>query len=68
MRPYRTGAQTRYELLVRLVSIPKYRKPPDKVVRTRVRDVLRKIAFEHELRIVSGKVGSDLVHMLVSHR
>jgi len=37
-------------------------------VRTRVRDVLRKIAFEHDLRVVSGKVGSDHVHMLVSYR
>ena len=68
MRQYRTGAHTRYELLVHLVWIPKYRKKLDVAVRTRVRDVLRKIAFEHDLRIVSGKVGSDHVHMLVSYR
>jgi putative transposase len=53
---------------VHLVWIPKYRKKLDVAVRTRVRDVLRKIAFEHDLRIVSGKVGSDHVHMLVSYR
>jgi putative transposase len=53
---------------VHIVWIPKYRKKLDESVRKRVRDVLRKIAFEHDLRIVSGKVASDHVHMLVSYR
>lgn len=37
-------------------------------VSVRVRDVLRKIAYEHDLRIISGKVASDHVHMFVSYR
>ena len=68
MRNYRVGAHTKFELLVHLVWIPKYRKKLPKDVRTRVRDVLRKIAYEHDLRVVSGKVASDHVHMLISYR
>jgi putative transposase len=68
VRQYRTGVHTKYELLVHLVWIPKYRKKLQKPVRVRVRDVLRKIAYEHDLRVVSGKVASDHVHMLVSYR
>ena len=68
MRQYRTGAHTRYELLVHLIWTPKYRKNVPKAVRVRVRDVLRKVAYEHDVRIVSGKVASDHVHMLVSYR
>ena len=69
MRQYRTGAHTKHDLKVHLVWIPKYRR---KLlvgrVALRVRDVLRKIAFEHDIRIVSGKVSSDHVHMFVSYR
>jgi putative transposase len=68
VRQYRTGAHTKHELLVHLVWIPKYRKKLQKAVRVRVRDVLRKIAYEHDLRILSGKVSSDHVHMLVAYR
>jgi putative transposase len=52
-----------------LVWIPKYRK---KVlvgpVALRVRDLLRQIAMEHEVHILSGKVARDHVHVLVSYR
>ena len=52
-----------------LVWVPKYRK---KVlvgaVATRVRDVIRQIATEHELTILSGKVARDHVHVFVSYR
>jgi putative transposase len=52
-----------------LVWIPKYRK---KVltgeVALRVRDVLRQIALEHELAILSGKVASDHIHILVGYK
>ena len=49
--------------------IPKYRKPVlvgD--VAIRVRDVIRQIAMEHELEIISGKVARDHVHVFVSYR
>ena len=69
MRHYRIGAHTKFDLKVHLVWVPKYRK---KVlvgdVAVRVRDLLRQIAMEHEVQILSGKVSSDHIHMLVSYR
>ena len=52
-----------------LVWIPKYRKPVlTGEVAIRVRDLIRQIAAEHELEIVSGKVARDHVHVFVSYR
>ncbi len=52
-----------------LIWIPKYRKPVlTGALAVRVRDILRRVAFEHELTIFSGKVARDHVHVLVSHR
>jgi putative transposase len=49
--------------------VPKYRKPVlTGEVAIRVRDLLRQIAMEHELEIVSGKVARDHVHLFVSYR
>ena len=52
-----------------MVWIPKYRK---KVlygdVAVRARDLLRKIAMEHDLIIISGKVAKDHVHVFLSYR
>ncbi len=49
---------------VHLVWIPKYRKAVlTGEVALRVRDLLRQIAAEHELEIVSGKVARDHVHL-----
>lgn len=36
-------------------------------VAIRVRDLLRQIAAEHELEIVSRKVSGDHIHMFVAH-
>ena len=69
MRRYQLGAHTKSDLKVHLIWIPKYRK---KVlvgpVAVRARDVLRQIAMEHELDIITGKVASDHVHMFISYR
>ncbi|XCN72838.1 MAG: IS200/IS605 family transposase [Candidatus Electrothrix aestuarii] len=69
MRRYRIGAHTKTDLKAHLVWIPKYRK---KVltgeVAVRTRDILRRIAMEHEFDIISGKVASDHAHMFVSYR
>jgi putative transposase len=55
-------------LKVHLVWVPKYRKPVlTGDVAIRVRDLLRQIAMEHELEIVSGKVARDHVHLFVSY-
>lgn len=49
--------------------IPKYRKPLlTGVVAVRLRDLIRQIAMEHELTIISGKVARDHVHLFVSYR
>jgi len=51
------------------VWIPKYRK---KVltgeIAIRVRDLIRQIAMEHEISILSGKVACDHIHVLVAYR
>ena len=53
MRHYRHGAHTKSDLKVHIVWIPKYRK---KVlvgdVAVFIRDLLRKIAMEHDLIII----------------
>jgi putative transposase len=63
------GAHTKSDLKVHLVWIPKYRKAVlTGEVAIHVRDLLRQIAAEHELEIMSGKVARDHVHLLVSYR
>ncbi len=37
-------------------------------VAIRTRDILRQIAVEHEIDIITGKVSSDHVHIFVSYR
>ena len=68
MRHYKLGAHTKTDLKVHLVWIPKYRK---RVlvgqVAIRARDILRQIALEHELDILTGKVSVDHVHMFVAY-
>ena len=69
MRRYKIGAHTKTDLKVHLIWIPKYRK---KVltgqVAIRTRDILRQIAMEHELDVISGKVSADHVHMFIGYR
>jgi len=69
MRMYRTGAHTKTDLKAHVVWIPKYRKRVllGKVAE-RTRDILRQIAAEHELEIISGKVAVDHIHMFISYR
>ena len=69
MRLYRVGAHTKTDLKVHLIWIPKYRKKVlTGTVAIRARDILRQIAMEHELDVISGKVASDHVHMFISYR
>ena len=69
MKRYQLGAHTKHDRKVHLVWVPKYRKR----VRTgqvalRVRDLIRQIAMEQEITILSGKVASDHLHVLVAYR
>ena len=69
MRHYRLGAHTKSDLKVHLVWVPKYRKQVlTGEVAVRVRDLIRQIAIEHELEIISGKVARDHVHVFLSYR
>ena len=69
MRKYRLGAHTKTDLKVHVVWLPKYRKPVlTGEVAVRVRDLIRQIAAEHELEIISGKVAREHVHVFLSYR
>jgi putative transposase len=69
MKRYQLGAHTKHDLKVHLVWIPKYRK---KVltgdIAIRVRDLIRQIAMEHEISILSAKAACDHIHVLVAYR
>ena len=68
MKYYHHGAHTKYDMKVHLVWVPKYRKHIlIGEVAVRVRDVIRQIASEHEITILSGKVAQDHVHLFVSY-
>ena len=69
MRRYNLGARTQTDLKAHLVWVPKYRKRVlTGQVAIRLRDVLRQIAIEHELNIITGKVACDHVHMFISYK
>jgi len=69
VRHYRLGAHTKSDLKVHVVWIPKYRKAVlTGDVALRVRELIRQIAAEHELEIISGKVARDHVHVFLSYR
>jgi putative transposase len=69
MRRYQLGAQTKTDLKVHLIWIPKYRQRVlTGPVAVRARDVLRQIALEHELDIITGKVASEHVHMFIQYQ
>ena len=68
MRRYQIGSHTKTDLKVHIVWIPKYRKALlTGPVAVRTRDVLRQIAIEHELTIISGKVAKDHIHMFIGY-
>lgn len=64
MRLYKLGAHTKTDLKVHLIWIPKYRKRVlTGQVAIRTRDILRQIALEHEITIITGKVSSDHIYV-----
>ena len=68
MRIPRHSAHASFDLKVHLVWIPKYRKRvlvgP---IGETVRELIRRICQEQKLRIVSGKVAPDHVHLFISY-
>ena len=66
---YRLGAHTKSGLKVHVVWLPKYRKLVFTAeVAIRVRDLIRQIAAEHELEIISRKVARNHIHVFLSYR
>jgi len=64
----RIGAHTKHDLKVHLVWVPKYRKKiVTGPVAVRVRDLIRQIAMEHDVQILSGKVSHDHIHVFISY-
>ena len=62
------GAHTKHDLKAHLVWITKYRrKALNRDITVRTRDLLKQIAEEHRISILSGKVVCDHIHVLVSY-
>ena len=69
MRRYQLGAHTETDQKVHLVWVPKYRKRVlTGQVALRARDVIRQVAVEHEIDIITGKIASDHVHLFITYR
>jgi putative transposase len=66
---YSLGAHTKTDMKIHLVWIPKYRKKfLSGSIALRVRDIIRQIAVEHALIIISGKIVRDHVRVFLSYR
>lgn len=69
MKHYRLGSHTKSDLKAHLVWTPKYRKRILlEQVAIRARDIIRQIAAEHEVEIISGKVSCDHEHLFINYR
>ena len=67
MAEYQRGAHTVFEIHLHLVWITKYRRPAlTGEVALRVRDLIRDICAQHEVKILKGHVSRDHVHLFVS--
>ena len=67
MAEYRRGAHTVYEIHLHLVWTTKYRRAAlTGEVALRVRDLVREICRQHDVKIMKGHVSKDHVHLLVS--
>ena len=67
MREYRRGAHTVYEIHLHVVWTTKYRKQVlTGEVALRVRDLVREICGNHDVKIMKGHVSKDHVHLLMS--
>ena len=67
MPDYRCGAHTVFEIHLHLVWVTKYRKAAlvgD--VAVRVRDLIRDICGQHDVKILKGHVAKDHEHLFVS--
>jgi putative transposase len=64
----RVGPYPVTDLKTHLLWVSKYRRRVlTGYVAVRARDILRQIALEHEIEIITGRVSSDHVHLFVSY-
>ena len=67
MKGYRKTSHSIYDLKYHLVWITKYRKPVlSSELRLRFRELTRQVFREQDVKIISGNVRTDHVHLLVS--
>lgn len=68
MKKFRKSSHTIHDLKVHLVWITKYRRT---VLRTeighRAREIIRQVCDANDVRIISGRISRDHVHMFVSY-
>jgi len=67
MADYRRGAHTEFEIHLHVVFTTKYGRPVlAGEVGTRVRDLIRDICAQHEVKIMKGHVAKEHVHLFLS--
>ena len=67
MAEYQRGAHTVFEIHLHLAWLTKYRRPAlTREVGLRVRDLIRDICAQHEVKILKGHMSKDHVHLFVS--
>ena len=67
MENYRTSSHCTYDIKYHLVWITKYRKPVvTGKIAERTRELIRQTCATNDVEILSGHVGRDHIHLLVS--
>jgi putative transposase len=67
MEEYRKGSHSIYDIKYHIVWITKYRKAVMVGgIKKRLREILRQVCMQNDVRIIKGHVSKDHVHMLVS--
>jgi putative transposase len=65
---FKVNAYPKTALKVHLVWVPKYRRRVlTGQIASRARDVLRRIALEHEIEIIAGNISNDHVHLFIAY-
>ena len=67
MENYRKSAHSTYDIKYHIVWITKYRKPAiTGKIAERTRELIRMVCKVNEVEILSGHVGKDHIHLLLS--
>ena len=68
MRNIQSSSHAKYDLKIHIVRCPKYRKRifHDKIAHN-MQGIIRDICNKHDIKIISGKLAVDHVHLFVSY-